>query len=126
MVRTYWLVPVFNEASGNLDLQLSARRPNRCLSAPCYVDVNSTLADPPTAGVGQNRNAQRGTIPPWLWPMIEIRRCPPPLILRIAWTTYSAAVWMSPPGAREGDGAPGDAELGQGRIQFQEKSDLAL
>jgi hypothetical protein len=24
MVRTYWLVPVFNEASGNLDLQ-----PNR-------------------------------------------------------------------------------------------------
>jgi hypothetical protein len=37
MVRTYWLVPVFNEASGNLDLQLSARRPNRCLSAPCYV-----------------------------------------------------------------------------------------
>jgi hypothetical protein len=21
MVRTYWLVPVFNEASGNLDLQ---------------------------------------------------------------------------------------------------------
>ena len=37
MVRTYWLVPVFNEASGNLDLQLSARRPDRCLSAPCYV-----------------------------------------------------------------------------------------
>ena len=24
MVRTYWLVPVFNEASGNLDLQLNA------------------------------------------------------------------------------------------------------
>jgi hypothetical protein len=39
MVRTYWLVPVFNEASGNLDLQLSARRPDRCLSAPCYVRV---------------------------------------------------------------------------------------
>jgi hypothetical protein len=38
MVRTYWLVPVFNEASGNLDLQLGARRPNRCLSAPCYVE----------------------------------------------------------------------------------------
>jgi hypothetical protein len=46
MVRTYWLVPVFNEASGNLDLQLSARRPNRCLSAPCYVGVNSTRASP--------------------------------------------------------------------------------
>jgi hypothetical protein len=38
MVRTYWLVPGFNEASGNLDLQLDARRPNRCLSAPCYVE----------------------------------------------------------------------------------------
>lgn len=25
MVRTYWLVPVFNEASGNLDLQPVAR-----------------------------------------------------------------------------------------------------
>ena len=25
MVRTYWLVPVFNEASGNLDLQPIAR-----------------------------------------------------------------------------------------------------
>jgi hypothetical protein len=25
MVRTYWLVPVFNEASGNLDLQPFAR-----------------------------------------------------------------------------------------------------
>jgi hypothetical protein len=25
MVRTYWLVPVFNEASGNLDLQPLAR-----------------------------------------------------------------------------------------------------
>jgi hypothetical protein len=37
MVRTYWFVPVFYEASGNLDLQLSARRPDRCLSAPCYV-----------------------------------------------------------------------------------------
>ena len=47
MVRTYWLVPVFNEASGNLDLQPFARidqieacRPRamcspivRCLSA---------------------------------------------------------------------------------------------
>jgi hypothetical protein len=37
MVRTYWLVQVFNEASWNLDLRLSARQPNRCLSAPCYV-----------------------------------------------------------------------------------------
>jgi hypothetical protein len=37
MVRTYWLVPVFNEASGNLDLQPFARRPNRSLSPPCYV-----------------------------------------------------------------------------------------
>ena len=40
MVRTYWLVPVFNEASGNLDLQPFARidqieacRP-RAMSAP--------------------------------------------------------------------------------------------
>ena len=40
MVRTYWLVPVFNEASGNLDLQ-----PDRTddqvesNSAPCYVQA---------------------------------------------------------------------------------------
>jgi hypothetical protein len=39
MVRTYWLVQVFYEASWNLDLQLSAQQPNRCLSAPCYVQV---------------------------------------------------------------------------------------
>jgi hypothetical protein len=43
MVRTYWLVPVFNEASGNLDLQ-----PDRTddqvesNSAPCYVHVNGS------------------------------------------------------------------------------------
>ena len=40
MVRTYWLVPVFNEASGNLDLQ--PKRTNdqiECLSAPCYVQA---------------------------------------------------------------------------------------
>ena len=40
MVRTYWLVPVFNEASGNLDLQ-----PDRTddqiesNSPPCYVQA---------------------------------------------------------------------------------------
>jgi hypothetical protein len=39
MVRTYWLVQVFYEASWNLDLQLSAQQPNRCLSAPCYVQA---------------------------------------------------------------------------------------
>ena len=38
MVRTYWLVPVFNEASGNLDLQ-PVRTNSRIesKSAPCYV-----------------------------------------------------------------------------------------
>jgi hypothetical protein len=45
MVRTYWLVQVFNEASWNLDLQ-----PDRTddqvesNSAPCYVDVNGSPA----------------------------------------------------------------------------------
>jgi hypothetical protein len=43
MVRTYWLVQVFNEASWNLDLQ-----PDRTddqvesNSAPCYVQANGS------------------------------------------------------------------------------------
>jgi hypothetical protein len=53
MVRTYWLVPVFNEASGNLDLQLSARRPNRCLSAPCYVQAILALLSGLPWGAGR-------------------------------------------------------------------------
>ena len=40
MVRTYWLVPVFNEASGNLDLQPFARIDQiEAMSSPCYVLV---------------------------------------------------------------------------------------
>ena len=46
MVRTYWFFPVFNEASGNLDLQPFARRPNRSLSSPCYVCTDSSSALP--------------------------------------------------------------------------------
>ena len=45
MVRTYWLVPVFNEASGNLDLQPFARidhveacRPR----AMCFIDCTES------------------------------------------------------------------------------------
>jgi hypothetical protein len=45
MVRTYWLVPVFNEASGHLDLQPFARidqieacRP-RAMSLHCTVSA---------------------------------------------------------------------------------------
>ncbi len=34
MVRTYWLVPVFNEASGNLDLQPFARSATSKPGAP--------------------------------------------------------------------------------------------
>ena len=53
MVRTYWLVPVFNEASGNLDLQPFARidqvdacRP-RAMSAPrLYASPLQRLAFP--------------------------------------------------------------------------------
>ena len=38
MVRTYWLVPVFYEASGNLDLQPIARTTkSNPISPPCYV-----------------------------------------------------------------------------------------
>jgi pyruvate/2-oxoglutarate dehydrogenase complex dihydrolipoamide dehydrogenase (E3) component len=38
MVRTYWLVPVFNEASGNLDLQPFARIDHvEACRPPCYV-----------------------------------------------------------------------------------------
>jgi hypothetical protein len=44
MVRTYWFVPVFNEASGNLDLQPFARvdhveacRPRACCAWNCTV-----------------------------------------------------------------------------------------
>ena len=48
MVRTYWLVQVFNEASWNLDLQ-----PDRTddqvesNSAPCYVKANGSRGLPP-------------------------------------------------------------------------------
>ncbi len=47
MVRTYWLVPVFYEASGNLDLQ-----PDRtddqieAESPPCYVPAFYLLRCP--------------------------------------------------------------------------------
>ena len=38
MVRTYWFVPVFNEASGNLDLQPFARADHvESKSSPCSV-----------------------------------------------------------------------------------------
>ena len=44
MVRTYWFVPVFNEASGNLDLQPFARIDRRrSLSPPCYVTVRNRV-----------------------------------------------------------------------------------
>ena len=40
MVRTYWLVPVFNEASGNLDLQPGHTDDQiESNSAPCYVHL---------------------------------------------------------------------------------------
>ena len=45
---------------------------------------------------GQKRSAQRGTMPPWLWPMIEILRPARAYFVRIALTTYSPATWMSP------------------------------
>jgi hypothetical protein len=43
MVRTYWLVPVFNEASGNLDLQPD-RTTNRIESnfGPVLCGVNGS------------------------------------------------------------------------------------
>lgn len=46
MVRTYWFVPVFNEASGNLDLQPFARydhveacRPRAMYIIDCSADT---------------------------------------------------------------------------------------
>ncbi len=40
MVRTYWFVSGFNEASDNLDLQPSrTNRPRRSLSPPCDTSV---------------------------------------------------------------------------------------
>jgi hypothetical protein len=39
MVRTYWLVQVFSEASWNLGLQpFAPSQPRRSLSPPCYVE----------------------------------------------------------------------------------------
>jgi len=45
---------------------------------------------------GQKRSAQRIDMPPWLWPMIAIRRPDRARMVRIDWTRYSAATWMSP------------------------------
>src|ERR1700753_1177179 len=40
MVRTYWFVSGFNEASDNLDLQPSrTNRPRRSLSPPCWMHL---------------------------------------------------------------------------------------
>jgi hypothetical protein len=35
-------------------------------------------------------------MPPWLYPRIETRRPARAAIVRIAYTTYSAATWISP------------------------------
>jgi len=42
MVRTYWLVPVFNEASGNLDLHPFARigHVEACRPRAMYIDCS--------------------------------------------------------------------------------------
>jgi hypothetical protein len=44
MVRTYWLVPVFNEASGNLDLQPFARIDQVEACRPRAMWVDCTLS----------------------------------------------------------------------------------
>jgi len=51
MVRTYWLVPVFNEASGHLDLQPFARtdhveacRPRAMCAFDCTGSIKRELA----------------------------------------------------------------------------------
>src|SRR5262249_31740199 len=72
---------------------------------------------------GQKRSAHRGTIPPWLWPMIEILLSPSrAYIVRIALTTYSPAIWTS------ASPFSGSATVHQGILrssragsQFQEK-----
>ncbi|CAB4913618.1 unannotated protein [freshwater metagenome] len=51
---------------------------------------------------GQNRSAQRNTMPPWLWPMSEMRRPARRCTSRIAEVTYSPAVCTS---ARERSGS---------------------
>lgn len=61
MVRTYWLVPVFNEASGNLDLQ-PGRTVNQIESnsAPCYVHL---MVAPCPGRVGLTRPALSARMP---------------------------------------------------------------
>jgi hypothetical protein len=44
MVRTYWLVPVFNEASGNLGLQPFARTTTSKPVVPVLCGLNLTPA----------------------------------------------------------------------------------
>ena len=44
---------------------------------------------------GHHRSAQRGTMPPWLWPAIAMRRPARWNIVRTAYTTYSPLTWMS-------------------------------
>ncbi len=55
MVRTYWFVPVFNEASGNLDLQPFARVDHvEACRPPCYVRLE-------LYGVGDGGPIERGS-----------------------------------------------------------------
>jgi hypothetical protein len=45
MVRTYWLVPGFNEASGNLDLQPFARVDHvEACRPPCSLHPDCTVS----------------------------------------------------------------------------------
>lgn len=71
---------------------------------------------------GQKRSTQRGSMPPWLWPMIEIFRPAVAYMVRIALTTYSPASWTSsrpfPGSATVHQGMPRSSSAGS---QFQPK-----
>src|SRR3954454_20967046 len=63
MVRTYWLVQVFNEASWNLDLQPD-RTDNQVESnsAPCYVWANGSPGSGTGGLLGRARQVSRGHV----------------------------------------------------------------
>src|SRR4051794_36468666 len=71
---------------------------------------------------GQKRRGQRGIIPPWLCPTMEILRPARAYIVLIPLTTYSPATWMSP-SACPGSVTPHHAipSLSSAGCQFHEK-----
>ena len=65
-------------------------------SVPWFEGSSDTTSSTRFRVSGQNRRAQRGSMPPWLYPRTSTLRPEILATVRSAFTTYSPAIWMSP------------------------------